>query len=99
VYVRHARLHWVPAPRWELAGGWFFERRRFGFNIEPSFRYTSKAVPLYFGWIPLAAACGYLWKSDLTRRRRVRLGGCANCGYDLCGIAPGSMCPECGAEQ
>lgn len=47
------------------------------------------ALPL---WIPLgigslfAAVC---W----TGRRR---GGCVDCGYDLKGLPPGSVCPECG---
>jgi hypothetical protein len=53
-------------------------------------------VPL---WIPFAAAAlptGLLWRAQLRRRRRVRVGLCPACGYDRAGIAPDAACPECG---
>jgi hypothetical protein len=53
-------------------------------------------VPL---WIPFALAAvptALLWRAQLRRRRRARVGLCPACGYDRAGIAPDAACPECG---
>ncbi len=43
-------------------------------------------------WAALFAAPG-----RIVRRRRLRQGHCAACGYDLAGA--GALCPECGASR
>lgn len=54
-------------------------------------------VPL---WIPLAVvALPTAWRRGRVLWRALfRRGGCAKCGYDLTGLAPGQgVCPECGS--
>ncbi len=47
-----------------------------------------------------ALAWGVLFAPGVVMRwRRRRRGACVGCGYDLKGIAPGGMCPECGADR
>jgi hypothetical protein len=48
--------------------------------------------------IPLWLACVVPWLAWRwwTRRTRRRSGRCTGCGYDLKGLAPGALCPECG---
>ncbi len=49
-------------------------------------------VPL---WMPAAlalAATAAAWRLDMLARP----GLCQKCGYDRAGLAPGSVCPECG---
>ena len=48
-----------------------------------------------------AASAWLVWRIvPLTKRwRRRRAGRCTNCGYDLRGIAAGSICPECGVQS
>jgi len=36
---------------------------------------------------------------DMLARRRARIGCCPKCNYDRAGLAPGSVCPECGAAM
>jgi hypothetical protein len=43
-------------------------------------------------WAGIFAAPGWI-----VRRRRLRQGHCAACGYDLAGA--GALCPECGASR
>jgi hypothetical protein len=45
-----------------------------------------------------AAIAWGMWQIPLAlrRRRRCRAGRCARCGYDLAGLAAGTVCPECG---
>ena len=49
----------------------------------------------------VAAACilGIWGFSGLSRRRRLRLGLCIRCGYDLRASAGQAICPECGNAQ
>ena len=61
---------------------------------------STLAFSVYFPiWLPLtliALPTGYLFWSD--HRRRMRVGCCEQCGYDLTGNTTG-RCPECGAGQ
>ena len=50
-------------------------------------------------WIPLACCAvggAVVWWRQARRQRR---GTCEVCGYDLAGLAPGAVCPECGGER
>ncbi len=49
--------------------------------------------PLWLPFLLIALPTGYLFWSD--HRRRMRIGCCEKCGYDLTGNKSG-MCPECG---
>lgn len=49
--------------------------------------------PMLIGWI----LCGAMIVRYRRRRRRLRVGACLQCGYDLTGNASG-RCPECGSE-
>ncbi len=53
------------------------------------------AAPL---WIPACAAAGFWWAA---RRRGWGRDPwrCAYCQYDLRGLAPGAVCPECGRSR
>lgn len=49
----------------------------------------------------LAMLCYLVWLdwSNIKRRRRLKRGACPTCGYDLKGLATGTLCPECGEQQ
>lgn len=47
-------------------------------------------------WFAIVRALAYV-RDWMRRHRRMRLGCCAHCGYDLKGNVSG-VCPECGAE-
>jgi hypothetical protein len=69
-----------------------FWRQSRGLAGEPK-RIDIVACPL---WVPIAvfSLAGILmW----PHRRRMHVGGCASCGYDLTGNVSG-RCPECGTE-
>ncbi len=51
--------------------------------------------PLWLPFLLIALPTGYLFWSD--HRRRMRVGCCAVCGYDLKGNTWG-RCPECGSD-
>ena len=54
-------------------------------------------VPL---WAPLLMALlptAFAGRLDALARRRARVGACPQCHYDRGGLAPGAVCPECGA--
>jgi hypothetical protein len=58
---------------------------------------TTVAAPLWMLLIPLALITAAAGRTDTLDRRRARAGVCPSCGYDRAGIAPGALCPECGA--
>ena len=50
-------------------------------------------------WIPLGAfgaVAGFAWYRHLSQRKP---GHCPHCRYDRTGLAPGAVCPECGASH
>ncbi len=54
------------------------------------------SIPL---WIPGVLSAAVLVPPVLRtarRRRRFKAGRCPRCGYDLAGLAPAAVCPECG---
>ena len=56
------------------------------------------SVPL---WLPASIsllATAIAWPLIPLLVRRAREGACPACGYDLAGLAPGAVCPECGKQ-
>jgi len=53
------------------------------------------SIPLWCLVLVSLAATMAAWWLD-TARRRSRVGLCSSCGYDRTGLAPMSLCPECG---
>jgi hypothetical protein len=50
-------------------------------------------IPVCIMLIPTVAA----WRLDVIARRRAMPHLCTKCRYDRTGLAPGAVCPECGA--
>jgi len=76
--------------RHDFGLGWWFD-----WVAQPVFQFY--AIPL---WLPALASLlvtAAAWRVDAVHRRRARVGACSSCGYDRAGLAPGSVCPECGA--
>jgi hypothetical protein len=81
----------VKADSWSLHGPKAFWR--FQWTVHP--QQTNIVIPL---WIPFGAslaAAGWLWTTEICRRRRMQTSSCP-CGYDRVGLAPDAPCPECG---
>jgi hypothetical protein len=57
------------------------------------------SVPAWAAWGPGLALCALPALSWVARRRALRGGLCATCGYDLRGTADGMPCPECGSAR
>lgn len=53
-------------------------------------------LPLWAMFAASLLATLAAWRQDAIARR-VRMGQCLKCGYDRAGLAPGGVCPECGA--
>jgi hypothetical protein len=80
--------------------GLFFER-----EVRPHIKFDAKFTPGGGGWgvqAPLvipAGLCGavaaMLWWRERSERRRLLVGHCRECGYDLGGLTA-ATCPECG---
>jgi hypothetical protein len=54
-------------------------------------------VPLVIPAVLFGGITGALWWAKRRERRRLMIGHCRACGYDLKGLAA-SACPECGAK-
>ena len=55
------------------------------------------AIPLWPVIVLSLFATAFAWRLDALARRRARAGFCPKCNYDRTGLAPGAVCPECGA--
>ncbi len=62
-----------------------------------SYTSASVVIPLWPAVVMLSLATGTAWRLDTLARRRERLNHCPKCNYDRTGLAPGAVCPECGA--
>jgi len=77
---------------WAVAGWHVRGKTLLLFPVWPGFAVNTLA----YG----AMAWGLLFAPGVVRRWRSRKrGACVKCGYDLKGVAAGSVCPECGQER
>jgi hypothetical protein len=53
-------------------------------------------TPLWMPPLVFACPSAIMWERRLRRKRQ---GACVNCGYDLAGLPPSAVCPECGATR
>lgn len=61
-------------------------------QLDPDLTYTYVVIPLWLLLLTALILTVFLWYRD---RRRVPVGHCRKCGYDLTGNVSG-LCPECG---
>ncbi len=54
-------------------------------------------IPLWIPTLLTLIVTGFAWRPELIARRRAMFGKCVKCGYARNGLAPGAVCPECGA--
>ena len=54
-------------------------------------------LPLWLPFTIFTLPAATLFHRDRRLARRRRAGMCVKCGYDRRGLAPGAICPECGA--
>lgn len=92
----------MPGWKWIRRSGkvWWWPQR-----LDPStgsafaHRAGGLAIPMWcFALVSAGIAWGP-WSADLRKARRERTGKCRHCRYDLSGLAPGAICPECGAVR
>jgi hypothetical protein len=81
---------------WQRGGFAWHGRRnvrlgvRYGFAVAPFWGVAAATAVLPLGWTALR------WRSRVRGRRRMRLGLCPTCGYDV--RATPERCPECGTH-
>ena len=76
--------------RTKMPFGWWFR-----YQQDASGQYLY--IPLWFLAVVSGSVTTNAWRLDTLARRRVRAGLCPKCNYDRTGLAPGAVCPECGA--
>jgi len=57
----------------------------------------SVAIPLWHLYLPAIAAMAWLERRHARRSRDPH--ACAACGYNLAGLSPEAVCPECGQRR
>lgn len=96
--VRYATLQ-GGAHEWRHDAGFSIALTRGGVFVyveRPVDRGQVARAPAWVVWGSGAALMTIPLLGYALRRRAVRRGLCAECGYDLCGIAQDKPCPECG---
>jgi len=53
-------------------------------------------LPYWIPMLPCLMTFALLFRVERRAKRLARVGKCAQCGYDLTGLADGAVCPECG---
>ncbi len=56
-------------------------------------------LPLWLPTLVFAVPAAWMWRVDVKRRRAVREGCCAKCGYSLVGTPADKPCPEYGTAR
>ena len=80
--------------------GWQFEQRSTGMRFWLPRWWRAEQFVVLPLWTPatlLLMAAAVAWRLDTLARRRARIGFCPKCSYNRTGLAPGAVCPECGA--
>jgi len=84
---------WSLAPMPGFAMKWGF-----GWPARGSGSLSFIAVPMWVFAGPILVATAAAWRRDAMVRARQRANQCVKCGYAKTGLAPGVVCPECGAS-
>jgi hypothetical protein len=78
---------WLWVPRYSSMSAWS--------DVELPAQVT---LPLWLPTLVFAVPAAWMWRVDVKRRRAVREGCCATCGYSLVGTPAERPCPECGTS-
>jgi len=55
-------------------------------------------LPLCCVVLPAVVLATNAFRLDTLARRRAKSGACQTCGYNLTGLPPSTLCPECGGK-
>jgi hypothetical protein len=83
----HRPIVYAPEPSW-----WYWPS-----HSSNPLGVSTKEIVRVPPWLPLLGA-GVMLGAAWWPRRRLEVGECAKCGYDLAGLGAG-RCPECGSES
>jgi hypothetical protein len=85
-------VFWIDTSR-----GVGLDRLCWWFGTEPGNLFRHYLVPAWSLVALAAVATAIGWHADARADRARRDNLCSKCQYDLSGLAPGAVCPECGA--
>ena len=57
------------------------------------------SIPLWTLALIAAIPTAIAWHRDRSSARRLKQGHCPHCAFDLTGLAPNTLCPECGKPR